>query len=301
LGAAPIRTVFTGNKTMTSHRFPSAGMRGVAAIPLALALCASTFPMIASAEDAPSPLTDSFLLSLGSFTLDTDTEVRLDGDTSGGTPVDWENTFGDSDSTRFRIDGFWRFADRHKLRFLWFNRSRSQSADLDRDIEWGDVTYPVNARVEGEFDFDVYELAYEYAFLRRDSYEISGTFGLHYTDLAVALQGEADTGGGVIEADVREEASVGAPLPVIGLRGMWTLPYDLWIDASAQFFYLSIDEYDGSLQDYRVMLTWQPRKWAGIGIGYNRFEFDVDVDASRFQGSLNWVYQGPMLSYSVLF
>lgn len=275
--------------------------RSTVALGVALAFCAATWPITSHAGGAPAPLEDSFYLSLGSFILNSDTEVQLDGDTSGGTPVDWQNTFGDSDSTRFRVDGFWRFADRHKLRFLWFNSSRSQSADLDNEIEWGDVTYPVNARVKGEFDFDVYELAYEYAFLRRDSYEISGTFGLHYTDLAIALQGDADTGSGTIEADVREEASVGAPLPVLGLRGMWTLPYDFWIDASAQFFYMSIDEYDGSLQDYRVMLTWQPRKWAGIGIGYNRFELDVDVDASRFQGALDWVYQGPMISYSVVF
>lgn len=268
---------------------------------LALASCLAACPAASMAGEAPAPLEDSFYLSLGSFVLDTDTQIQLDGDTSGGSAVDWENTFGDSESTRFRVDGFWRFADRHKLRFLWFNSSRSQSANLDREIDWGNVTYPVNARVKGEFDFDVYELAYEYAFMRRDSYELSGTFGLHYTDLAVALQGEADTGSGTIEADVREEGSVGAPLPVLGLRGMWTLPYNLWIDASAQFFYMSIDEYDGSLQDYRVMLTWQPRKWAGIGIGYNRFELDVDVDATRFQGELDWVYQGPMISYSVVF
>lgn len=286
---------------MTRHQVASAGRNRSASVALAIASCCVACPTLSIAGEAPSPLEDSFYLSLGSFVLDTDTEVRLDGDTAGGTPVDWEDTFGDSDSTRFRIDGFWRFADRHKLRFMWFNSSRSQSENLDTEIEWGNVTYPVNAKVRGEFDFDVYELAYEYAFLRRDAYEISGTFGLHYTDLAIALQGEADTGNGVIEADVREEASVGAPLPVLGLRGMWALPYDFFVDASAQFFYMSIDEYDGSLQDYRVMLTWQPRKWAGIGIGYNRFEFDVDVDASRFQGSLNWVYQGPMLAYSVVF
>jgi hypothetical protein len=270
-------------------------------IPLTLLAAPATVHAETAGNEA-NPLDSRFHLSLGSFALDTDTEVQLDGNTANsGTPVDWEQTFGDSDSTRFRIDGFWRFADRHKLRFLWFNSSRSDKRRLESEIVWNEVVYPVNAEVEGEFDFDVYELAYEYAFMRRDSFELSGTIGLHYTDLAIALDGEADTGSGSVEANVREEASVGAPLPVIGLRGMWTLPYDFWIDASAQFFALSIDEFDGNLQDYRVMVTWQPNKWVGIGLGYNLFELDVDVDADRFNGGLEWSYQGPLLSYSIVF
>lgn len=270
-------------------------------IPLA-GLAAPAAVHAESAGSEASPLDSRFHLSLGSFALDTDTEVQLDGNAANsGTPVDWERTFGDADSTRFRVDGFWRFADRHKLRFLWFNSARSNSRTLDTEIVWNDVVYPVDAKVKGEFDFDVYEVAYEYAFMRRDSFELSGTIGLHYTDIAVALEGEADTGSGSIEADVREEGSVGAPLPVIGLRGLWTLPHDFWIDASAQFFALSIDEYDGNLQDYRLMVTWQPNKWVGVGLGYNLFQVDVEVDADRFTGGLDWTYQGPLLSYSIVF
>jgi hypothetical protein len=75
----------------------------------------------ARADDGdPSLLNDSFYLSLGSFILNSDTEIRFDGDTGRGTPIDWEQTFGGGDSTRFRIDGHWRFGDtdRHKVRFM---------------------------------------------------------------------------------------------------------------------------------------------------------------------------------------
>jgi hypothetical protein len=82
---------------------------------------------------------------------------------------------------------------------------------------------------------------------------------------------------------------------------LWRLPYDLWIDASGQFFALSIDDYDGSLRDYKLVLTWQPKRWLGVGIGYDRFAVDVDVDKDRFRGSLDWTYSGPMLFYSAAF
>jgi hypothetical protein len=258
----------------------------------------------ALADDAdPSLLNDSFYLSLGSFILNSDTEIRFDGDTGRGTPIDWEQTFGGGDSTRFRIDGHWRFGDtdRHKVRFMWFNSTRTGSRTIDEDIEFGDQVYPVNAKVNSEFSFDIYELAYEYAFLKRDTYEVDGTIGLHLASLGMGLTAKAADSGGTLIADVKREGTIDAPLPVIGLRGIWQLPHHFSIDAGAQFFSLSIDQYDGSLQDYRVMLNWQPKKWLGFGLGYNQFNVDLDVDGDKFNGNLNWKYDGPMLSYSAVF
>lgn len=255
------------------------------------------------ADESPDLLTVPFNVALGSFILNTDTDVRLDGDTGAGTDIDWERSLGDDgDQTRFRLDGFWRFGDRHKLRLLWFNNSSSNTRTLDREIEWGDVTYPVDASLKAEFDFDIYELAYEYAFLRRDNYELSGSIGLHWTSMSLALAGEASlVGGEQVSGTVRKEGSVDLPLPVIGLRGLWNLTHDFWIDASVQFFSLSFDEYDGSLQDFRVAVLWQPSKWVGLGAGYNQFNVDIDIDKDRFNGELDWTYKGPMLFYSVAF
>lgn len=256
-----------------------------------------------AADEGPSILEDPYYLSLGTFVLDSDTEVRFDGDTSVGTPIDWENTFGGGDQTRFRVDGHWRFGDtgRHKMRFLWFSSSRSGSRTIDEEIEYGGEVFPVNVKVDAEFAFDVYELAYEYAFLKRDTYELDGSIGLHYASLSASLAAKASNSNGNLSGDIERSGDVDAPLPVIGLRGLWALPHNFFLDAGAQFFALSIDEYDGNLQDYRVMVTWQPKKWLGIGLGYNQFNVDVDVDGDKFNGSLDWKYRGPMLSYSAVF
>ena len=49
------------------------------------------------------------------------------------------------------------------------------------------------------------------------------------------------------------------------------------------------------------MINWQPKKWLGIGLGYNLFDVDVDVDGNRFNGSLDWRLQGTdVLSYSAV-
>ncbi len=257
----------------------------------------------ALAEDAPNLLTDSFQVALGTFILTTEPTIQLKGDTSNGDKVDFDEALGGGDSQRIRLDSFWRFGDsgRHKVKAIAFDMSNDHSKTWDRDIEWGGDIYPVGAQVDAEFSFTVIEVAYEYAFLKRDNYELDGSIGLHYTDLSASLKAKAETSQGTLTGDISNNASVAAPLPVIGLRGIWDLSHNFWLDATAQFFALSIDEYDGNLQDYRVLVTWQPRKWLGVGLGYNHFTLDVDVDKSRFNGSLDWTYSGPMIFYSATF
>ncbi len=268
-----------------------------------LALATSLLAAPALAADAPDLLHDPFDVSLGTFLVQTDPTVQLDGDAATGQPVDFSSQIGGADSTRFRLDGAWRFGDtdRHRIKGFLFDVNRSRKVTVDQDIDWGGNTYPVNARVKFDFSFTVVELAYEYEFLKRDSFEVGASLGVHYTQFSAALKAKASESGGTLEFDQRDEASVDAPLPVIGLQGTWKLPYDLWLNASGQFFALSIAEYDGDLQDYRATLTWQPKPWLGLGVGYDRFSVNVDVKRDAFKGSLDWTYDGPMVFYNASF
>lgn len=264
----------------------------------ALLLAAGT----ASAE-GPNLLDEGFDVSLGTFIVQQDTKVTLDGKTAGevrpGTPVDWERNFGDGDSTRFRLDGYWRFADRHKLRMMWFGSSKSGSRTIDREIDWQGETFPINAKLKGESKFNIIELAYEYAFMRRENFELTGTAGIHYMDYSISLSGNANDGQ--VTRNVKKEGSVGAPLPVFGGRFLWHMGGDFWLDTSAQWFALTIDQYSGSVWDTKLDAIWQPNKWVGIGLGYNYFKVDVDVNKDSFNGNLNWAYDGPRIFYTVHF
>lgn len=254
-------------------------------------------PTLPAAE--PNLLTDSLYVSLGTYNVGSDTKVQLDGEAGTGDQVDLERTFGDDDANRFRLDAWWRFAERHKIRALWFDTKASASRSIDEEIDWGDETYPIGADVRLDRDFSIYELAYEYSFLRRPSFELTGSVGLHYTQFKVGLSAELEVDGQPGQfRTASDSARVKAPLPVIGLRGLWNPGGNFWLDASAQYFTLSIDEYDGNLTDLRLAAIWQPKRWLGIGVGYNSFTVDVDVDKSGFQGSLDWGYSGPQLFLS---
>jgi hypothetical protein len=253
------------------------------------------------ADHAPNLLTDPFQVTLGAFYVESAQTIQLNGESESGDRLDWDEEFGGVDARRIRLDGHWRFSDRQKIRVSAFSASRERSKVLDEEIDWGDETYPVDARVDTDFNFDILQVTYEYAFVRGESYEVNGSLGVHYMTLEASLEAQAEASGGTLSEDISETARLDAPLPVIGLGGLWSLRHDFWLDASAQFFALSIDGYDGSLQDYRASLTWQPKPWLGLGIGYNYFAIDLDSDKERFHGALDWSYRGPLIFYRASF
>jgi hypothetical protein len=248
------------------------------------------------------PLEQRVNVSIGAFLFDTDTRLRVDGtDRDRGTEIDLEDTFGFDDQDRLRIDGYWRFAERHKVRFLYFSSRAESTRTIHEEIEFGDATFPVDAFVRAQLQTDVIELAYEYAFMRRDTFELGGTIGLHNMEVNARLSAGASSTLGVGGIDISEEAKGNGPLPVLGLHAMWAFSDHFYLDAQLQFFLMEIDEYDGSLQDYKISFVWQPSRYIGVGIGYNDFVTRVEVDAERFVGRLRFGYGGPLAFVSVGF
>jgi hypothetical protein len=283
---------------MSAHPQSSASLAAGAAACLAVGLAAAP---AARANDVDLLQTSGYV-SLGTFLNGSSLRIRLDGEAGEtGTDVDWGDSFGDDDVSRFRLDGLWRFADRHHLRFLYTDYSRSETATFDEDIEWGGEIIPVDAEVRAKLGFEIIELAYEYAFLKRENYELAAGIGLHYTTFDASLRAsvEGPNGGGTEERG--GTASVDAPLPVIGLHGLLNIGKNVYLDAHAQFFALSIDDLDGDIINYRVALLWQPKKYFGLGVGYDYFEIDVDSEKNSFTGSMEWEYSGPQVFVNFAF
>jgi hypothetical protein len=255
---------------------------------------------VAATRDSPL-LDDPFMVSLGTFLLTTKTRVSIDG-TAGnsGTVIDTKKDLGFKDADRFRLDATWRFAPNHKIRAMYFGISQSNTQTLDRDITVGDTVYPVNIEVTAKNSTTVYELAYEYSFLRRDNYEVTASAGLHAIDFGFSLRGVGTVNGQTGQAST-ETASVTAPLPVFGLRGLWEIAPNWYLDAQAQYFALKIDNIDGKITDLRAGVTYMIGRHWGLGAGYNRFVTTVGVDKNAFDGELKWNYSGAQVFVTASF
>jgi hypothetical protein len=277
--------------TVLKHRF----LAGVVA---AVALGAGSPP--AQAEDVA--LADQkFQFSLGTFINQSKLTIRVDGDTDLGTTINWSDTFGDQEASRVRLDGYWRFKERHHLRFMYTDYGKSSTRTLETDIDWNGELIPVNASATGTLGFEIIELAYEYDFARSPDRDLVLSAGIHYTTFGATLLAtvESPVGGG--SESRGSKASVAAPLPVFGARGMWRLGRNFYLDVQVQYFALAIDQYDGSLINYRGAVIWQPKKWIGIGAGYDSFNVDVKVDGDNLKGQLDWTYKGPQVFFNFAF
>jgi hypothetical protein len=226
-------------------------------------------------------------ISIGAFFTDRESQTRVDGDSGRGTDIDLEDDLGLKKSdTVFRVDGYWRFAEKHRFDFSVFDLSRGSSKQIEREIVWGDTTYPISSTVETDLDLAIYKAAYTWMFLKRDRSFLGATVGLYVADMKATLS--ASSVGSVESNDLT------APLPVIGLRGEYRFA-DRWaIRGSGEIFAVDYGDYEGSLYDVFVGLDFSVTKVIAIGVGINAVELDVSVSKRSFEGDLNWQYEGAL-------
>ena len=266
-----------------------------------LLLATATAQADSPAEDL---LKDRFNVDLGTFVVGSDLNGSLRGSANTNNQnIDFNKQFGtNADQTRWRADVLWRITQRQHLRFMYFSNDIKRTRTIDQDLAWGDYTFVAGGQVTAEQKFSVYELSYEFAFLRADNYEVVASGGIHYDDLTLKLSGNAsltvDTPTGPVQQATTfstKQSSVPVPLPVLGLRGDWAVSDHVYLDGSVQVFKLSYQGIDGNWSDLRAGAAWMFNHHFGIGIGYDRFATHVDLNKGSFNGRLNVGYSGVLI------
>jgi hypothetical protein len=261
---------------------------------LAMLLAATGAPRAQGEIPINPVLQDRWYFALGAFFPRTTTEAQLDSTTLGaGTVIDFERALGMQESktvpsamARVRLGERWR------IEAEFFQLNRSGERVVDRQIEWGDAVFPVNARVASSFDFYDLRVSAGYAFFRRPDKELGVGLGLHVAAYDVGLR--ADAIGD-------EQEDVLAPLPVLSLYGQFALTERWAIGSRLDRFSLKYDKYNGSLGALGIDLTYQPWRHAGIGIAYRalfiRMEAEENGRLLKFQQTFN----GPLLFLNASF
>jgi hypothetical protein len=240
-------------------------------------------PTTALADD------ENFSVSLGLFLTERDSQTRVDGTIpDSGTPVDLENDLGlDKSDNVFRIDGYYRFNEKHRIDFSVFDLSRSASKEIEKEIDWNDTIYPIDTTVDASLDLAIYKLAYTWSFIRRDSGYLGLTAGLYTADIGTSISAESigrSSSGGVT-----------APLPVLGLRGQYDFSERWSLRASAEIFAIEYGDFSGSLYDVFASVDYQITDHVALGAGINVVNINVGVSKPNLDGDLDWRYDGGLL------
>lgn len=256
-------------------------------------------PQPALAADGVKELEeDPYNLSLGAyFVTRTNGTIRLDrsvGVVTIGTSINWERDLGGETSmTVPRIDGYYRFAPKHRVDFSWYKIDRSGTITTQRDIDFGNAFFPSGTPLlESELNSETLKIAYTYSFYRNPVIEASVSAGLHVTSVEASLR--------AYNGALAESNSVTAPLPVFGFRLDYSFAPKWWTRTKYELFFLdSVDAYKGTLSDFTLAVEHRTFRHLGFGFGLNRSTLDVEVDDGSTRGAFSTVLNGLML-YAVL-
>jgi hypothetical protein len=283
-----------------SSKFLNSAMFVIAAVGVGAANFGHAQSYVSSDAPAQQLLNEALQLDVGLFVLGTQTKASLNGQGINNPEYDFNQIFGlGYDTSRFRLDGIWRITDRNHIEFMYFTNGVSRTRTLDQQIDWGDASYDVGASVTARTRLSVYELGYEFAFIKKPTFELAAGVGIHYTKMSIDLSGTAtvtqpDGSTMTVQAEAKE-ASVPAPLPVIGLRMGWAFTDHFMLDAQVQAFDLSYDQFNGHWTDFKVGVSYLINKHFGVGIGYDDFSTHLSLSKSTFEGQLSVGYRGGLI------
>jgi len=239
-------------------------------------------------------LNDRFYFALGAFWPQSTTSAQLDSTRLGvGANIDFENALGlSSDKTVPSFIGRWRFGERWRLEAEYFELNRGGSRSLERDIQFGDLVFPIRAQVTSKFDFSDLRLSVDYSFFRTLDKEVGVGVGLHAVAYDVSLA------SGVVGT---QQEDVIAPLPVFNLYGQFALT-DRWaLGARMSRLSLSWDRYDGSLTSLEIDVLYQPFRHVGFGFAERSLDIKLTVQDGNTQRKFKQALQGPLFYMNVSF
>lgn len=242
---------------------------------------------------------DKFKINLGGMLVtDFTTNVQWKRDNQIlRDPIELDRDLGvDHETASFRLDGYYRFNDKHSIDFAYYGVRSNGTKRLERDIEWEDGTdIAVGADVNTYFNMDIYKLSYGYSFYHDDDLELLGSAGFHITEMDLGLNAVGTINDGEGREAFKSGESVTAPLPVFGFRGEYRL-FDnaLYATFKAEYLYIAYEDYTGDVISANIGLEYRFLENYGVGIGYSHNEINFKDESDDQQLKIKNTLSGAM-------
>lgn len=254
---------------------------------ISLFLVTSSFLIVANHAHAIDAEPDKFRIAVGGYSIfRADSTISLTEPNLGaGVSINPSDALGvDSEQSVARLDGHFRFNEKHSLTFSWYRISSTGNKTIDEEIDWVDengneITIPVGARVDTNFEYNILKVGYLWSFYHSDKVELGVGGGLHLTQVKLGLEAETTSSG--ISA---EDAAVTVPLPVLSFAMKYNVtPKFSWY-LKSEVFAISFDDWQGTYTDNTLGLEY--RVWRhiglGIGLGSNALQITEETDKTKF-------------------
>ncbi|UWY27586.1 hypothetical protein [Flavobacterium sp. TR2] len=235
-----------------------------------------------------------FKVTAGGFFPVNNTQVKVEGNNGNiGTEIDLESDLGFTKSSASFLGTFdWRISKRSRLGFEYFVLDRTATKTLQKDITFGDHTYPIDGRVQGTFNVQIARIAYGYAILSKPKYQAGLLIGAHVLFADLGLKLEANTQS----LEYRDTFDFTAPLPDVGIWGEFVLGKRWGLYANVNYLAVKINDTDGRIISYNLSVLYNVVQNFSLTAGYTGLNFRIDTVQDRLNGFLKWGYNGPTIT-----
>lgn len=239
-------------------------------------------------------MNDKFTIRLGGFSQNgIDSTIRINSNVLGlGAIIDLENSLNvDSESTTLRLDGWYRFGNRHRFEFTWYSIDRTGRATINEELQIGDTVFPVGAVLDSSWEFDIYKAGWAWSFINVQKFEFFLGAGLNIRRANLKF---AETGLGAGSTQ-QFDGSGTIPLPTFTFGGIYYITKKLSAQFRLEGFALEFGDYKGRLQDNYITLDYGITDHFGIGGGLNFYNLDIEITDTELRGELESDYVGLLL------
>jgi hypothetical protein len=237
------------------------------------------------------------LVTLRIGALDTTVSSKIRHDAENGVPgsdIDLEDFLGVADrETVTEYGAMYRLTHYHRFELTYFDLLRQSDATLERDIQFGDVSFPAGTEVRTGIDTRLWRLVYGFSLMRDGQKELGVSAGLSYAKVETRLA--------TADLQESERARLETPLPTIGVFGSVALGENWRLGADVQAFGLQFDRYKGMLTYLNLGLDRRFGDHFAAGLGYSYYGIRLESRDSALHGRFTMQHYGPKLYLTVGF
>ena len=258
--------------------------------------CLFVAPVVASEEASVHPfLTSKYSINIGIFSPNKELAFRVDG-TAGGedTGIDFDEQFdlGHTEDV-LALEFTWRFGTKWSMRLQKYDLSRDQHAVLEEDIQWGDDVIQAGSSVTAGSNFELARVFFARSFDTDPQYDYGIGVGLHWLSIGAFIERDL-----IINFGETSAVSTSGPLPNIGTWYYYSPSEKWYVGGRLDWFEASVGDYSGGLVNFAFGANYQLFEHFGVGVKYQIFTLDLDVDKNGWRGRAEAEYAGLFLHIS---
>lgn len=268
----------------------------------------SKFPVQATYANNEADLqlykSSRFALGIGAAIVKFDTKLKFTDKTRAGFDsifIDPEGTLDlPENASVTTLYGAWNINPRHSVGFSYFSVNRESSLiDIDETLE--DVRIQGDAKLTDDTKF--YRINYGYALFDDYRSKIKLHAGIYGLDLKYVFQAEGQiTEDGVTSSgSILEEASVFAPLPLIGLDFWYSFTPRWGMNTRVAFVTGSYEDVSASVLQTAINAQYRFTSHVGLVFGLAYFDADVVIEDAAEKINVAYGYDGGFIGMHFMF